>query len=77
MTYCILSQTVEDLHIVLEKRDQEVHNGLYHAKKVRMSISSIGHRNILYMSSVILWLTELCEVKRFLLPISCRRRWTA
>ena len=68
MTYCILSQTVEDLHLALDKRDQEVHNGLYQAKKVRMSISSIGHRNILYMSSVILWLTELCEVKRFLFP---------
>ena len=38
MTYCILSQTIEDLHLEIEKRDEEIHNGLYHAKKVRIAL---------------------------------------
>ena len=32
MTYCILSQTVEDLHLALDKRDKEARNGTYHAR---------------------------------------------
>ena len=38
MTYCILSQTIGDLHLEIEKRDEEIHNGLYHAKKVRIAL---------------------------------------